>query len=50
MNSILKRYRIFILSSFQKLTEFIKNTSLEICFDACGIAKADFLEEDALFL
>ena len=50
MNSILKRYRIFILSSSQKLTEFIKNTALEIGFDACGIAKADFLEEDALFL
>ena len=32
------------------MTEFIKNTALEIGFDACGIAKAGFLEEDALFL
>ena len=32
------------------LTEFIKNTALEIGFDACGIAKADFLEQDALYL
>lgn len=32
------------------MTEFIKNTALEVGFDACGIAKADFLEEDALFL
>lgn len=31
-------------------SEFIKNTALEIGFDACGIAKADFLEEDAFFL
>ncbi len=32
------------------LTEFIKNTALEIGFDACGIAKAGFLDEDARFL
>ena len=32
------------------MTEYIKNTALEIGFDACGIAKAGFLEEDALFL
>ncbi|MFV0390691.1 MAG: tRNA epoxyqueuosine(34) reductase QueG [Paludibacteraceae bacterium] len=32
------------------MTQFIKNTALEVGFDACGIAKADFLEEDALFL
>ncbi|NLO69642.1 MAG: tRNA epoxyqueuosine(34) reductase QueG [Porphyromonadaceae bacterium] len=32
------------------MTEFIKNTAIEIGFDACGIAKAEFLEEDAVFL
>ena len=32
------------------MTEFIKNTALKIGFDACGIAKADFLNEDAGFM
>lgn len=32
------------------MTEFIKQNALEIGFDACGIAKADFLEADARFL
>ena len=32
------------------LTEFIKKTALDIGFDACGVAKAGLLEEDALFL
>lgn len=30
-------------------TEFIKQQALEIGFDACGIAKAEFLEEDSAF-
>ncbi len=32
------------------MTEFIKNTAFEIGFDACGVARADFLEEDARFI
>ncbi len=32
------------------MTEFIKNKALEIGFDACGIAKAELLDEDAAFL
>ena len=32
------------------MTEFIKKSAHEIGFDACGIAKAGFLEEDASFL
>lgn len=32
------------------MTNFIKQTALEIGFDACGIAKAEFLNEDAEFL
>ncbi|VBB48226.1 Epoxyqueuosine reductase [uncultured Paludibacter sp.] len=31
------------------LTDFIKKQALEIGFDACGVAKAEFLEEDLLF-
>ncbi|PIF00145.1 MAG: tRNA epoxyqueuosine(34) reductase QueG, partial [Paludibacter sp.] len=31
----------------QELTQFIKTTALEIGFDACGIAKATRLDEDA---
>lgn len=34
----------------QELTAFIKQTALEIGFDACGIAKAELLDVDAEFL
>lgn len=32
------------------MNKFIKETALSIGFDACGIAKADYLKEDAEFL
>ncbi len=32
------------------MNRFIKDTALSLGFDACGIAKADFLEEDAVYL
>lgn len=32
------------------LTDFIKKSAIEVGFDACGIAKAEFLEQDAAFL
>ncbi len=32
------------------MNHFIKNTALSLGFDVCGIAKADFLEEDATYL
>ncbi|MHB9056036.1 MAG: tRNA epoxyqueuosine(34) reductase QueG [Paludibacteraceae bacterium] len=32
------------------LTDFIKNSAAEVGFDACGIAKAEFLEQDTVFL
>lgn len=34
----------------ETLTQFIKKTALEIGFDACGIAKATHLEQDAAYL
>ena len=30
-------------------TEFIKQQALNLGFDACGIAKAEFLKEDSVF-
>lgn len=32
------------------MNRFIKDTAFSLGFDACGIAKADFLEEDAAYL
>lgn len=32
------------------MTNFIKQKALEIGFDACGIARAEYLEEDAMFM
>lgn len=32
------------------MNRFIKDTALSLGFDACGIAKAEFLEEDAAYL
>ena len=32
------------------MTTFIKQKALEIGFDACGIAQAEYLEEDATFM
>lgn len=32
------------------MNQFIKNTALSLGFDACGIAKADFLADDAEFM
>ncbi|MGC3978317.1 MAG: tRNA epoxyqueuosine(34) reductase QueG [Paludibacteraceae bacterium] len=31
------------------LTDFIKQQAIELGFDACGVAKAEFLEEDSVF-
>ncbi len=33
----------------KELTEFIKRQAVELGFDACGMAKAEFLKEDSVF-
>lgn len=37
------------MKSKKELTDFIKQQALELGFDACGVAKAEFLEEDFAF-
>ncbi len=42
---------VFLIFKNKKyLTEFIKNTAIEIGFDACGIATSELLDEDKAFL